>query len=372
MQFSERNKIIVFFSNNVSLELWKKKKILDREIELYKFLSKQKFFITFVTYGSIKDFKIAKNLDFKVEVIPLFSKIQKNFFTKLLIYFLSPFLLRKTIKDASILTCHQLTGGLMALINAKVFGKKLIIRAGWEPTYKHYLWEISYLKYLFHKLNSYLCYFFAEKIIVSSKLIKKFILSKYIISAEVNVIPNAIDIDKFKILRLKKKYDLINVSRLTDQKNLFDVLKVVKKTNLQATLVGDGSLKHNLKSYAKKNNLKVNFIKEIDNSKLPKLLNQHKVYISTSKIEGSPKAIFEAQSCGLPIYALWEENIAELIKIDNGYISNNLCKLSKKIESDIKNKSYLKLGKSSSKKIKNENSFKNLSKKYLSIYNKLI
>ena len=53
--------------------------------------------------------------------------------------------------------------------------------------------------------------------------------------------------------------------------------------------------------------MKVNFLGQIENNKIKNLLFKYIFYITSSKIEGSPKTILEAMSSELPIIGLKAE-----------------------------------------------------------------
>ena len=69
------------------------------------------------------------------------------------------------------------------------------------------------------------------------------------------------------------------------------------------------------------------------NEKLPEIISKYLFYITTSKIEGSPKSIIESMSCEIPIVGLKAKGINSLIKNNfNGYIYNNEISLVNKID----------------------------------------
>ena len=73
---SYKKNIFVFFSFGVSLNVWDKKKILDREVDHYKKLKKNDFNLNFVTYGDKSDLLYQKKLK-NIKIIPIFKKIKK-------------------------------------------------------------------------------------------------------------------------------------------------------------------------------------------------------------------------------------------------------------------------------------------------------
>jgi len=89
--------------------------------------------------------------------------------------------------------------------------------------------------------------------------------------------------------------------------------------------------------------VKVNFLGQIENNKIPNLLSKYIFYITSSKIEGSPKTILEAMSSELPIIGLKAEGVNSLIKNGKtGYLFSDKKKLTKYILNIKENKIYLK------------------------------
>jgi len=202
----KKKNIFIFFSFGVSLNTWAKQKILLREVKYYQELQKYKYNITFITYGDNTDLKFNRYLK-NIKVLPLFKNIKKNLLTKYLILLIAPYILRRELENCDLIKTHQISGGLLATLCSKIKKIKLIIRAGWEPTENYKNWGISFIKYIFLNINSFLSYKLSNRIIVTSKKIKKFIHVKYNIdNRKIVVIPNSININKFKYLRTQKYF----------------------------------------------------------------------------------------------------------------------------------------------------------------------
>lgn len=344
---SYKKNIFVFFSFGVSLSVWDKKKILDREVEHYKKLQKNDFNLSFVTYGDKSDLLYQKKLK-NIKIIPIFKKIKKNFITKYLIIFFASYILKSELKKCDIIKTHQVSGGLIAVICAILNKKKLIVRAGWEPTKNSKKWGIGLFKYILLTINSLISYKFSNKIITTSKELKKFIKKTYFIKNEkIIVIPNSLDMNKFKKSNKNKKNRVINISRLEKQKNLFQLLNICKSANLDLDIIGEGSQLNELKRYAREIGVNVKFLGQINNDKLPKILSKYIFYISTSKIEGSPKTIMEAMSVELPIFGLKADGLNSLIRNhESGYLATDTNKLANKLKKIKKDHTVLrKMGK---------------------------
>lgn len=351
----KKKNIFIFFSFGVSLETWKKQKIIEREINYYKHLQKKKYKLTFITYGDKNDLKFKKILK-NIQIIPIFKNIKKNFLTKYLIFFLAPVILNKKLNKCEIIKTHQISGGLLAVICAFLKNKKLVIRTGWEPTKNRREWDIGFLKYSLLFINSLISYKFSNKIIVTSVEIKKFIVNRYNIDKnKIITIPNSVNVNLFKKFKSKKHDNrAINISRLEKQKNLFKLLDICKLSDIDLDIVGSGIQCKQLNEYAKNKGVNVRFLGQIENNQIPKLLSKYIFYLTSSKIEGSPKTIIEAMSSELPIIGLKADGLNLLVNNGKtGYLFSNIKKLAQYISKIKKNKNHLKkMGIEARKKVK--------------------
>lgn len=149
-----------------------------------------------------------------------------------------------------------------------------------------------------------------------------------------SVIPNAYNsyfenVKKEKYWQYGDTLKLLNIGRFEEvkgQKYLIEafsnILKEYPDTTL--TLVGYGSLEKELKNLCKSLNVvdKVIFLRQIEHSKLPKLIVAHDIYIQPSIVasDGSEESLgvstIEAQVCGLPAIASKIGGLNEIV-IDN-------------------------------------------------------
>ena len=90
-------KIALFFTFDVSLQMWKNKGLLKREILFYeKLIEAYSIDIIFFTYGTISDLEI-NGIHPRIKIIPIYTKMTKsnNKLIRFLNSFLIPFYLRK-------------------------------------------------------------------------------------------------------------------------------------------------------------------------------------------------------------------------------------------------------------------------------------
>ena len=131
-------------------------------------------------------------------------------------------------------------------------------------------------------------------------------------AAKTRVIPDFVDVDLFQPVPSAKRYDLVYIGRLSPEKNLGALLQAVKELNLSIAIVGGRnlSLQNPAQGDDEEDNLKrkfgtldgrIHWLGRLKNEVLPAILNQSRVFVLCSFIEGQPRALIEAMACGLPI-----------------------------------------------------------------------
>ena len=188
---------------------------------------------------------------------------------------------------------------LFASIVSKILNFKLLIRLNTSPN----KYINSNLKEFFFKK----IYNSADTIIVNSKQFKNILKKKLRINSK--CIYNPV-VNNFKIKIKKKNYNkklqILNIGRLTDQKDqvtLLRALNLLKKNHIPflAKIIGSGQKYNELKNYIEQKNLK-NEIKLLGyQEKVYKYMNTASVFILSSKYEGLPNVLIEAQQFNLPI-----------------------------------------------------------------------
>jgi glycosyltransferase involved in cell wall biosynthesis len=316
-------KLALFFTFGISARLWKEKGLLDREKLIYEKLIGSGIVnkIYWLTYGTT-DKEIEKELINGIEIIPMPS-IYNSRIGRPLYSLLMPFIQHKYIRDADILKTNQMLGSWVAVLASKLYRKPLIVRTG-------YTWSLFASKNNTTVLDRFassiekISYRNADNAMVATLKDADYISKKYRINANrLKVIPNYIDTDLFSITNSNKYEDrIIFVGRLTEQKNLRSLIQALKGLPYRLDIYGSGKLKEALSQLAKSLNVKVNFMGNVPNSELPKILNQYPVFVLPSFYEGMPKALLEAMACGCAVIGTKVDGIRELIK-DN--INGILC-----------------------------------------------
>ncbi|HAT4283863.1 TPA: glycosyltransferase [Clostridium perfringens] len=164
------------------------------------------------------------------------------------------------------------------------------------------------------------------------KYIEKIIRNKIVILTNV--------LDKEKILNLSKidineTYDIVFLGRLVDVKDPLRLINIVSKikkikSNIKVAIIGDGVLKSECENIVEVKGMNKNIIlKGFMENPFP-IINNSKLFIMTSKSEGTPMAMIEALILGKPVIVpelptmeiVNQFSIGYICKSDEEYINN--------------------------------------------------
>lgn len=193
------------------------------------------------------------------------------------------------------------------------------------------------------------------------------------------VLPNIINVaevrDRAKLFLPEKTYDVIYVGRLSYQKNPERLLSVIgkivdKNPTVSVGIVGDGNLIELIAQmiHDKKMMKNVELLGFIANP-LP-LVKNAKVFVMTSRWEGTPMSILESLALGTPVVSTPVDGLMEIIKTDmNGVLSDDDDELAMSALNLISNKSlYERLAAGAIKFSEDYNSIENYKKEVSKIY----
>ena len=316
--------LTLFFTGGVSLKTWAEIGNLDRELEIYKRLSKKLKEVSMVTYGGKGDRVYAKDLG----EINLLSTTWHNNPKLTILHLLLKYL--PQIYKSDILKTNQIPGSEIPIWIKKHFGKKLIVRCGYLHSYfiKNQSKDQKTINEAIQlEKKAFSC---ADMGIVTSSWQRDIVIKQYNVEpAKIKVIPNYVITDVFmQHPEIQKKYDLIFVGRSGSQKNISNLLKTIqylktKNKNISLIMIGGCCDNNEIREIINQYRLNVTFKGNIPNFKLPYFFNQAKVFILPSYYEGHPKALLEAMSCELPCVGSDVVGIKEDIQhMKTGY----LCK----------------------------------------------
>jgi len=279
-------KKIIFFCP--SIEIGGVEKNLYKVVNFFSIKNEDVSLITFNKKNVQKKF----NKNIKIISSNFLSNFNFPYIIKTLLCLINYFL-KYGFQKNIILVSFQ--SNLYCILIAKLTKNKIIARSNAAPNY--------YVSNQLKKKVFQFVYNLADKVIVNSKDFKKKFFKTF------KVMPITIYNPSFKkndgtSFRKRKKFKknqtikFLNVGRLTSQKNQLIILQALNKLNYlnyKLTIIGNGSEEQNLKKYISLNNLqnKVQIIKNIPDAK--KYFKNCDVFILSSKFEGLPNVLIEAQ-----------------------------------------------------------------------------
>jgi len=218
--------------------------------------------------------------------------------------FLIPFLYFNQLKSCQVLRVKQMPGVWPALI-AKLFWRLPVVST---YGYDYCLFakkEGHRLILPFIKLTEQLGLRFSDKVIVTNQEMYDKV-SQVIPNKKLFLLPNGVDTALFKpqVKPTTKNLHLVSLGRLVYQKNFINLITAVAKLKsdkpIKLSLLGRGPLKPKLIKKARELKVDLTIIDSLPHEKIPQFLNSADIFIMASHHEGSPKALLEAMSCGLP------------------------------------------------------------------------
>ncbi len=260
-------------------------------------LAKRKYKINFFTYENInKNKELKKKFYFHKNIKVITSSIIPGIKHRYLKYFfcIISLIVFSIFQKGTIISFQ---GNILAIIVAKIFRNKIIIRLNTAPSkYVNNIIKKNFFKFF---------YALSDLILVTSSDFKKEIKRYFKLNSFVH--RQSLDMSGIKKKSKEnlqfdffKKFDglkIINVGRLTDQKNQITILKafsrLIKNRRARLLLIGSGSDKEKINQYINKNKLSEN-IKLISFTENPfKYLALSDVKVLSSKFEGNPNILLE-------------------------------------------------------------------------------
>lgn len=371
--------VALFLTYDYSIKTWSDSGTLKKELHIYKELNKKhniKF--TIFSYGNEDDIMILKNeVDAEIiNVIPIYSFIKKinNKYLRFLKSLFLPFLIRKKIKNISIIQQHQLYGVWVSLLLSKILNIPYYLRTGYD-VYSFSIYENkNILKIYFNNMLTKIGLKYSNVYSVTSKTDLEFLKNRFNINnSNIKIRPNwVLNNNKVPILK-RNRNKLLSIGRLVDQKYFSLLIKEFSgtKDELEIEIIGDGTEFNNLKNLAIENNVSLKIIRNLNNDEILKKLNEFTFFVSSSKFEGNPKTVLEAMSSGCVVFASDIKAHSELIKNgENGILYNldnpELYKIYKDLT--LNEQKILKLSNEASNHILRNNLLDNITELYFQDY----
>lgn len=293
-----------------------------------------------VSADKLKDKKLKKNIKLLSPNSKYFSN--KNRIIKSLICL---YIIIKNFWNKEILI-FSLQSNFFSITASKIINSKIILRLNTSPE--------KYSSNVIKKFVFKILYSLADRIIVNSHEFKNNFKNYYNINTTVILNPLKIVKTKKKVSFFKNfnRLKIICIGRLTHQKDHITLLKSLEllkynfKVNFRLYLIGKGYNFSLLSNFIEKSGLQKNVKLAGYKKNAFKYINSSDLLILTSRYEGLPNVLIEAQAAGVPIISsdcpsgpreiLMNGKLGELFKVGDHK------GLSKKIFKFYKNKRILR------------------------------
>ena len=252
------------------------------------YIEKKKITVKILTAFNCKK----KFLNKKIKILSLKKNNSRTIKTRFLKTLITIFLFFRYCRNEDIVIL-SFQSSITAIILGIIFKKKIIVRSNTSPD--------KYIKNFFYK-NIFKFFFnFADKIIVNSYEFKKRFRKFFSITPDVVYNPfvgkKAKKIN-FTFFNDKKSLKIINVARLTDQKDHLTLLNAVKKLSefkkCKLLIIGQGYKEKILRKYVLENKLQ-KIVKLIGYKENPEsYIKISDVFVLSSIYEGLPNVLIES------------------------------------------------------------------------------
>jgi glycosyltransferase involved in cell wall biosynthesis len=299
--------VVVVFTRGMSLRLWARHGILERELALYRALARTGLRVTFLTYGDRREMAVAE-----------FPVLTNGWgFSANLYSVLAPLLHRRALRGAAVLKTNQLNGAWTGAIARRLFGTPLVVRCG-------FLWSANVAREtksrvrvaLTRRVERWVCRA-ADAIVVPTAPIARHVVEEYgVDETRVTVSPNYVDTDVFRPWPDARRVPgrVVTVGRLSAEKNTGLLIDAVSEAHgLSLSIAGDGECRAALEAQARARRTNVSFLGTVPNNDVPRLVNEAEIFALTSRYEAAPKALVEAMACGAAVVGTDVPGIRDVI-----------------------------------------------------------
>jgi glycosyltransferase involved in cell wall biosynthesis len=218
-----------------------------------------------------------------------------------------PFVARLQFEACGALRVFQATGAVPAMIAHLMYGIPYVTTYGYRY---HALAAVEgrRLSSLYLRLLEPLTLRLAAGVIVTTQELASY-MERFIPAARIYLIPNGVDTALFapsEQTRSEKNgvTTILFVGRLTRQKNLARLLEALsvltQRYAIRLQIIGAGPLQGELEAAAARLQVDCAFESTVPHHTLPSYMNRADIFVLPSLVEGHPKVLIEALSCGLP------------------------------------------------------------------------
>lgn len=301
--------LALYFTPGVTVRTWQRSGFLTREVAYYRSLSACVGPIHFLTTGH-DDRSLQAALD-PIGLLDNHWRLPQPVFDLTL-----PGRLARTVPRPAIVKTNQLAGTVGPILLKVVAGMKLVARGGYvasEPWWhRHRLHPRRFAA----SLNEALLCRLADLVLVTTSEGASYLSRRYRVPpGKIRVVPNFVEDERFSVDVPTVDGLITMVGRLTPQKNVLAAIEAVADLpTARLRIIGDGPLRAECESLARRRGVSVEFLGVVDHERLPRLLGESAVYLLASRYEGHPKSLIEAMAAARPCVATRAPGVSAVIR----------------------------------------------------------
>lgn len=285
-------------SSGYSLRLWEDKGMIMRELDIIRKFSKD-FELTLFSYGEQqKEESIAAKYHLDIRIYAINSESRWQILSSIL----HAIKIGLTIKF-NVLRSIQFSGSWVCFV-VSLFNKSFYtIRSGYNY-YTHVVVKsnnffFKFIYRIFERLN-----LMRSNLVICTANEQVNYYQGKLKSVNVMKLHNHVDLGVFRpsMVKDKKQYEFIIVSKFTEQKNLVNTILFLKTFEKPTLLIGKGNnseLSSKLLNLISENANWLYYESTIANQELPSYFRRSNYYVNFSLYEGNPKAVIEAYCSGM-------------------------------------------------------------------------
>jgi glycosyltransferase involved in cell wall biosynthesis len=302
--------IALFFTRGISLALWHRNGLLEREAALYAALRGFGVTTSFITYGGPEDMHFAQHLP-GIRICCNRFGLPRALYAAVL-----PLLHMRALMQCAAVKSNQMDGAEIAMRAAACWNKPLIARCGylWSDfiARRHGPGSPAAARALRSELRVCAA---ATRIVVTTPAMRNALNDAMPGAGDKTVIiPNYILTDMFFPRPAEKTVDCLFIGRLTEQKNVAALLEAISGTAVSLHIIGDGPLRRPLQERFGTLKGRITWSDPMPHRMLPDAIARARIFVLPSLYEGHPKVLLEAMACGAAVLGTDVQGIGEIIR----------------------------------------------------------
>lgn len=302
--------LTLFFTRGVSLGTWEKAGILGRELALYRCLATKGVGVSLVTYGK------AGEACYRTRFPDIGLHHNRWSLPEAVYAALAPRIHAEALQGSSVVKSNQVLGADVALAATRRHGKPFVARCGYlhSDFVERARGQHSSAARRAASLER-AAFEGASRIIVTTTAMRGQVIGRYgIEESRIRVIPNFVDVVRFRPSTLAPGRRVCFVGRLAEQKDPYQLIESMRGLDAELVVAGDGHLRQGLEAEARRVGLNARFLGIVPNEELPGVFAGSAVFALPSRYEGHPKTLIEAMASGLAVVGVDSPGIREVIR----------------------------------------------------------